>query len=262
MSSLYSTQGASARSRMPRIAGAAVERARLTVVPVARTRAAKVPFVSLVTVLLLGGVIGLLLFNTSMQQSAFTATELEQRATVLSARQEALATRLERLRDPQEVARRAQELGMQVPAAPLFLDLADGSVAGDPEAATAAAALPLDPLPPPRPSELDPPATVVTPPEGVLADQSGDGGRGQRVADVGDGERSRNDQKQDRQDRKNGRTAPDRSPTSSAQQPPVAPPTTSQHPQGAPCRPRARRRAGRRPPAAATRTSACGSGSC
>ena len=40
MSSLYSTQGAARSNRMPRIAGAAVERARLSVVPVARTRAA------------------------------------------------------------------------------------------------------------------------------------------------------------------------------------------------------------------------------
>ena len=189
MSSLYSTQGAARSNRMPRIAGAAVERARLSVVPVARTRAAKVPFVSLVTVLLLGGVVGLLLFNTSMQQSAFAATSLEQRATVLSARQEALASKLERLRDPQEIARRAQKMGMQVPAAPLFLDLADGTVSGDAAGATLGARLPLDPLPPPRPSELDPPATVVTPPEGVLGDQRGGGSGG------GDGGKNKQDEK-------------------------------------------------------------------
>ncbi|GHJ58183.1 hypothetical protein NOK12_07020 [Nocardioides sp. OK12] len=188
MSSLYSPQG-TARSRVPRIAGAAVERARLSVVPVARTRAARVPFVSLVTVLLLGGVVGLLLFNTSMQQSAFAATSLEQRATVLSARQEALATKLERLRDPQEIARKAQRMGMQVPAAPLFLDLSDGSVSGDASGATLGARVALDPLPPARPSELDPPATVVTPPEGVLADPRGGGSGG------GDGSRNEQDEK-------------------------------------------------------------------
>ena len=37
-----------ARNRVPRIAEAAVERARLTVVPRRRTRAARVPFVTLV----------------------------------------------------------------------------------------------------------------------------------------------------------------------------------------------------------------------
>ena len=180
---------AALRQRAPRLAEAAVERARLTVVPRARTRAARVPFVSLVTLLLLGGVVGLLLFNTSMQQSSFTATSLEQRATLLSAREESLGMQLENLRDPQVVARKAQQLGMRVPAAPLFLDLADGTVSGDAAGATLGARLPLDPLPPARPSELDPPATVVTPPEGVLGDQRGGGSGG------GDGGKNKQDEK-------------------------------------------------------------------
>jgi len=167
---------ATLRQRAPRLAGAAVERARLTVVPRAETRAARLPFVSLVTVLLLGGVVGLLLFNTSMQQSAFTATSLEQRAAVLSARQESLGMKLEQLRDPQEVARRAQQLGMRVPAAPLFLDLSDGSVAGDPAGAQVLAPVLLDPRAPARPAELDPPTEVVRPPEGTLSGDRGNGG--------------------------------------------------------------------------------------
>ncbi|MGH3307948.1 MAG: hypothetical protein ACRDOX_09690, partial [Nocardioides sp.] len=61
-------------------AEAAVERARLTVVPRRRTRAARMPFVMLVSLVLLGGVIGLLLFNTSMQQASFAATALEEQA--------------------------------------------------------------------------------------------------------------------------------------------------------------------------------------
>ena len=166
---------AALRQRAPRLAEAAVERARLTVVPRARTRAARVPFVSLVTLLLLGGVVGLLLFNTSMQQSSFTATSLEQRATLLSAREESLGMQLENLRDPQVVARKAQQLGMRVPAAPLFLDLADGSVEGDPAGARI-----VSPRPAARPSLLDPPATVVAPAEGVLSDGRGDAAAAER----------------------------------------------------------------------------------
>lgn len=188
---------ATLRQRAPRLAGAAVERARLTVVPRAETRAARLPFVSLVTVLLLGGVVGLLLFNTSMQQSAFTATSLEQRAAVLSARQESLGMKLEQLRDPQEVARRAQQLGMRVPAAPLFLDLSDGSVAGDPAGAQVLAPVLLDPRAPARPAELDPPTEVVRPPEGTLSGDRGNGGgngNGSRSDDDrgGDGSRDGN----------------------------------------------------------------------
>ena len=105
-----------ARSRVPRIAEAAVERARLTVVP--RTtgrRAARVPFVTLVSLILVAGVAGLLFFNTSMQQVSFTATRMEHRAQLLDAKQQGLQMQLDSLRNPQRLALRAKALGM-VPA--------------------------------------------------------------------------------------------------------------------------------------------------
>lgn len=187
---------ATVRQRAPRMAEAAVERARLTVVPRTRTRAPRVPFVSLVSVLLLGGVVGLLVFNTAMQQSSFTATSLEQRATLLSARQESLGMELEALRDPQEIARRAQQLGMRLPAAPLFLDLSDGSVEGDPVGARIVTPVLLDPRAPARPAELDPPDTVVAPPEGVLSD-----GRGDAAARERGGRNTSTDQRRDEKSR-------------------------------------------------------------
>src|SRR3954471_5854372 len=118
-----------ARSRVPRIAEAAVERARLTVVPrLTRGRAPRVPFVTLVSLLLVGGVAGLLFFNTSMQQASFTATALDQKATLLHAQQESLTMQLDALRDPQKVALTGRALGMVPPAAPAFLRLSDGKV--------------------------------------------------------------------------------------------------------------------------------------
>ena len=78
------------RSRLPRIADAAIARARLTVVPRARTKTARVPFVVLVSMLLLSGVVGLLLFNTSLQQASFAQTALDEQATTLSAREQTL----------------------------------------------------------------------------------------------------------------------------------------------------------------------------
>lgn len=200
-----SNAAASLRQRAPRLAEAAVERARLTVVPRTRTRAARVPFVSLVSLLLLGGVIGLLVFNTAMQQSSFTATSLEQRATLLSARQESLGMELESLRDPQVIARRAQQLGMRVPAAPLFLDLSDGSVEGDPVGARVVTPVLLDPRAPARPAELDPPTTVVRPPEGTLRDGNGNGNGGDGG---GRGDESRRDQRgADARSERGGRNA-------------------------------------------------------
>ena len=98
----------------PRIAQRALQRARLTVVPRQGrrpNRAPKVPFVVLISALLLGGVLGLLLFNTSMQQASFRETALSRQATDLNAQQEALQLNLDRLRDPQRIARLAQQMG-------------------------------------------------------------------------------------------------------------------------------------------------------
>jgi cell division protein FtsB len=145
------------RSRLPRLAEVAVERARLTVVPRRRTRAPRIPFVTLVSLLLLGGVIGLLLFNTSMQQASFAATALEEQATNLSAREQTLQMELERLRDPQRVAEAAKRQGLVIPLAPAFLDLGTGKVTGSPAPATAEGDTRIIEPPPARPAELDPP---------------------------------------------------------------------------------------------------------
>ena len=126
-----STPALQLRSRVPRIAEAAVERARLTVVPRRRTSAARMPFVMLVSLVLLLGVIGLLLFNTSMQQAAFATTALEQQATTLSAREQALQMELDVLRDPQHVAERAQKMGLVQPCGSATLRLSDGKVLGE-----------------------------------------------------------------------------------------------------------------------------------
>ncbi|MEJ7833961.1 MAG: hypothetical protein WKF79_13665, partial [Nocardioides sp.] len=153
------------RQRFPRIAEGAVGRARLSVVPRARQQTARVPFVTLVSLLLLTGVVGLLLFNTSMQQASFAQTALEEQATNMTARQQTLTMELDRLRDPQELARKARDAGMVPPPPPAFLNLDTGAVEGTPTAATEADDLQIEPPPPVLPAELDPdPITVPAPP--------------------------------------------------------------------------------------------------
>jgi hypothetical protein len=153
-----------ARTRVPRIAEAAVERARLSVVPrITRSRAPRVPFVTLVSLLLVGGVAGLLFFNTSMQQASFTATDLGQRATLLHAEQESLTMQLDALRDPQKVAMTGHRLGMVPPPAPAFLRLSDGKVLGKAVPATATDSMRITPLPTRKPKDLRPAPVVITP---------------------------------------------------------------------------------------------------
>lgn len=136
-------------------AEAAVQRARLSVVPRRRTRAPKVPFVTLVSLLLLAGVVGLLLFNTSMQQASFTTTALQERAANLKAREQALRDEIEALRDPQRLGEVAQRKFNMVPApAPVFLYLGTGRTEG--EGGAAGVPLDLSPDVPDRPGVLDP----------------------------------------------------------------------------------------------------------
>jgi cell division protein FtsB len=150
------------RTRVPRLAEAALERARLTVVPKrARRRTSPVPFLVLVSMLAVGGVVGLLLFNTSMQQAAFATTQLQNQADVLEAQQQSLQMQLAHLRDPQTIAIRAQRMGMVLPTNPAVLDLRSGKVLGDPAPATPTDPLRLTAPPPAKPAALDPPAHVT-----------------------------------------------------------------------------------------------------
>lgn len=156
-----STPALQIRARVPRLAEAAVERARLTVVPRARSRAARMPFVTVVSLLLVGGIVGLLLFNTSMQQASFAATSLEEQADNLAAREQTLQMELEELRNPQQVAQTAQQMGMVIPTSPAFLSL-DGDVTGQAVPARSEEVVNLAPRPVVKPAALSPAPKVVT----------------------------------------------------------------------------------------------------
>ncbi|HEY1135027.1 MAG TPA: hypothetical protein VGE77_10650 [Nocardioides sp.] len=151
---------------VPRIAEEAVERARLQVVPRVRARAPRVPFVILVGAMLLAGTVGLLLFNTSMQQAAFTGAELQSRVDLLTAKEQTLAREQEQLRDPQRLAEQASAMGMVPAATPAVIDLREGEITVPGRPATPEDALDVDPPAPVKPSVLDPAPIYrdVTPP--------------------------------------------------------------------------------------------------
>jgi cell division protein FtsL len=175
------------RSRLPRIAEAAVQRARLTVVPRPRTRprAPRVPFVTLVSVLLLGGVVGLLLFNTSMQQASFRAAALDQQVADLTAQEEALRTDLQELSDPARIADEAQQAGMVIAGPPNVMNLGTGEVSGDAQPALPAQpsnTLPITTPGPEKPAALDPDPIIIRDrgPGGSQDGQDGQDGRNGR----------------------------------------------------------------------------------
>jgi hypothetical protein len=167
-----STPLSQARS-LPRLAEAAVERARLTVVPRRVQKAPRIPFVTLVSLLLVGGVAGLLLFNTSMQQASFVATSMEQQAAVLAGKEESLRMQLQRLRDPQRVAARAKKLGMVPATDPAFIRLSDGKLLGRATPAAPTNTMRIEPPPPAKPESLRPRMVILEAPSAPQARRPG-----------------------------------------------------------------------------------------
>jgi hypothetical protein len=136
------------------------------------------PFVTLVSLVLLGGVVGLLCFNTQMQQASFAATSLETQADNLAAREQTLHSELQSLNDPQQLAARAHGLGMVVPQSSCTVRLAAGVTGGGCAPATADNTPPLLGRPPKKPQVLDPDPIVVTVPAAEAAAGGGPDGRG------------------------------------------------------------------------------------
>lgn len=129
---------------MPRGTGAASSRAPrpaarttpLQLVPrPSRTRGNR--FLVLVAGLLVSGLIGLLLLNLSMQKGAFELAGIQQQTADLRTSEQALAYDTQRLESTSSLWRRAADLGMVLNTTPVFLDLTDGSIIGDPVPASA-----------------------------------------------------------------------------------------------------------------------------
>ncbi|MGN6724161.1 MAG: hypothetical protein ACTHJM_16255 [Marmoricola sp.] len=159
--SQQSAYGGQLRLRAPRL-GESPLRERLHLVPPRAVQRARIPFVALIALILAGGVAGLLLFNTQMQQGAFEIEHLQAQAAALSATQQDESMQLLRMSDPQRLAAAAKRLGMVAPTTPAFLDLATGRIKGVPTAATAQNSMNIGGSGvAPTPTSLRPPPHVV-----------------------------------------------------------------------------------------------------
>lgn len=107
-------------------------RANLSVVRSDARRAGTVPFLMTIGVMLIGGLVGLLMFNTSMQNVAFQQNALQAEATNLAAQQQALDLQLAGLNDPQHIASRAAGMGMVIPQTVAFIKIPSGQILGTP----------------------------------------------------------------------------------------------------------------------------------
>lgn len=106
---------AAARRDRPAVAPVSAARPGLRVLPGGRSSAPRAPFVVLVLFVLGVGLVGLLLLNTNLQQSSFELRDLEQETRLLRDRHAELSQLVAQQASPEELAERADALGM-VPA--------------------------------------------------------------------------------------------------------------------------------------------------
>jgi len=129
---------ASVARALPRALQQTPRPAYLRLVAARRSSAAKTPFVVVVVLILVTGLLGLLALNTVLAQDAFRLHSLQVSSRVLADREQALQRQVADLQSPQSLAARATRLGMVQGGPPAFLRLSDGKVLGAPEPGTAA----------------------------------------------------------------------------------------------------------------------------
>jgi len=123
------------RARVSRLRPDSRARSRLSVVPPRVTSARSGPFVMLVAGILVLGLIGLLLLNLSMQKASFQLAALQDRADALQTREQRLDVTVDRLSSSDRLTDEAARMGMVPNPNPVFLDLSNGKVIGDPAVA-------------------------------------------------------------------------------------------------------------------------------
>lgn len=94
--------------------------------PVAVPRA---PFIALILVVVVGGVLGILVVNTKINENAFRLSELREQQTALDVQEQQLKQEIAKAEDPGNLTAQARKLGL-VEGTPVQIQLPDGRVTG------------------------------------------------------------------------------------------------------------------------------------
>lgn len=132
-----------------RTGSSAAPRPRLTVVTRPSPRSSSIPFTVLCSLIIAGTLFAVLMLNISMSDTSYRISALTKQSHQLTVQQQTLAEENERRGTPQELERRATELGMVPAGTPAYIDVATGKVIGDPQPAAGQAA---SATPPPVPA--------------------------------------------------------------------------------------------------------------
>lgn len=122
-------------------------RPRLTVITRPNPRSSSVPFTILCTLIIVGTLFAVLMLNISMSDTSYRIKRLSIQSQQLSVTKQSLSERNQQLGTPQELERRATDLGMVPAADPAYIDLKTGKVIGEPHPAAGVAAPAQQPVP-------------------------------------------------------------------------------------------------------------------
>ncbi|MEH1130104.1 hypothetical protein [Micromonospora sp. CPCC 206061] len=106
----------------------------LRVAPPLPVSVPRAPFIALILVVVVGGVLGILLVNTKINENAFRLEKLQQSQNALDIREQQLEQEIATAEDPGTLIAAAKKLGL-VPGTPAQIRLPDGRVTGVPQPA-------------------------------------------------------------------------------------------------------------------------------
>ena len=112
-------------------------KATLRVAPPAPVTVARAPFVALVLVVVVAGVLGILVLNTKINENAFTLSHLQDQQSALDQQEQQLDQHLAVLEAPNSLAAAAARFGLIPSGTPAYLPLPNGQTVGVPQPAAA-----------------------------------------------------------------------------------------------------------------------------
>lgn len=111
------------------------QRNGLTVAPPAPVQVPRAPFIMLIIIAVIGGVLGILVINTKINENQFRLTNLHQQQTGLDRQQSQLEQEIADKASPNNLAAAAMMLGLVPAGTPGYIRLPDGRVVGVPRPA-------------------------------------------------------------------------------------------------------------------------------
>jgi hypothetical protein len=110
-------------------------RGSLRVAPPVPVSAPRAPFVALVLVVVVAGVLGILVLNTKISENAFRLSHLEDQQNTLDEREQQVSQQLADDSSPTNLAALARAQGMVAAGQPAYITLPNGAVIGVPQPA-------------------------------------------------------------------------------------------------------------------------------